>query len=532
MRWSWYGSSVTPRPSRCCERLAADAPAASSARAALELATIELERNQPDAALTTLESALKRFPESPLLPAMHFRLAEVFRSKTIWRKPRRNSNGWSRPIPTIPGPTTRSSEPPRRRSTAGDLKEARRLAGTFEAAISQSPLRFEVRLIEARAAALEGQARRGRRAARNHSSTRRRTPAKSRRPLSRPPQPGRPLRASSRLIGPSGSRPWPMTILASLAKEGSGPVAADAQFLIGQSHLAAGRYAEAVPPLEAYLTTNPRGEVADVALAHLAAARLGSGQARRSLEDTGRRSPSDSRRARLWRRPVAPGRGRAGRASGRASRRAVPAGCRPGGPGASRPDQPAANRPTRRTRPENSSTGGPGKVPPELGKPADAAAAFATVRRAGPRSIRSPRDRTGPGRALEAGKQIDAALKSYSLVLEKFAKSDQSAAGRPGASPPLRPNRSPRSSSQLRIDRLIGDRTPATRCRQSGVTPDVLLVGVGMGPPRCRQGDRSRPGFRPVAQGLSQQVRTPPTPASTWPSRPTWRTTMPRWSGC
>ena len=36
-------------------------------------------------------------------------------------------------------------------------------------------------------------------------------------------------------------------ILASLAKEASGPVAADAQFLIGQSHLTAGRFAEAVP---------------------------------------------------------------------------------------------------------------------------------------------------------------------------------------------------------------------------------------------------------------------------------------------
>ena len=52
-------------------------PVPRGARAALELATIELERNQPDAAMTTLESALKRFPDSPLLPAMHFRLAEV-----------------------------------------------------------------------------------------------------------------------------------------------------------------------------------------------------------------------------------------------------------------------------------------------------------------------------------------------------------------------------------------------------------------------------------------------------------------------
>ena len=67
-------------------------------------------------------------------------------------------------------------------------------------------------------------------------------------------------------------------ILADLAKEGNGPVTADAQFLIGQSHLTAGRYADAVPPLEAYLAANPKGDVADFALAHLAVARLGLGQ--------------------------------------------------------------------------------------------------------------------------------------------------------------------------------------------------------------------------------------------------------------
>ena len=77
--WSWSGSSVGPRPSRCCERWRPTRSAAHGARAALELATIELERNQPDAALATLESALKRFPQSPLLPAMHFRMAEVLR---------------------------------------------------------------------------------------------------------------------------------------------------------------------------------------------------------------------------------------------------------------------------------------------------------------------------------------------------------------------------------------------------------------------------------------------------------------------
>ena len=65
-------------------------------------------------------------------------------------------------------------------------------------------------------------------------------------------------------------------------------MAADAQFLIGQSHLTAGRYADAVPPLEAYLAANSKGDVADVALGHLVAAHVGRKRARTGLEDTGR----------------------------------------------------------------------------------------------------------------------------------------------------------------------------------------------------------------------------------------------------
>ena len=57
--------------------LAAEGAASQGAFAALELATIELERNHPDEAMNTLELGLKRFPDSPLLPALHFRAAEV-----------------------------------------------------------------------------------------------------------------------------------------------------------------------------------------------------------------------------------------------------------------------------------------------------------------------------------------------------------------------------------------------------------------------------------------------------------------------
>ena len=79
-RWRSF-DSIAGRGANRLLRSLATASIPQGARAALELATIELERNEPDAAMTTLEAALKRFPESPLVPALHYRAAEVFLKK-------------------------------------------------------------------------------------------------------------------------------------------------------------------------------------------------------------------------------------------------------------------------------------------------------------------------------------------------------------------------------------------------------------------------------------------------------------------
>ncbi len=57
--------------------LANDASEPLGPRAALELATLELEHNLAGGALSTLEEAIKRFPKSPLIPALEFRSAEA-----------------------------------------------------------------------------------------------------------------------------------------------------------------------------------------------------------------------------------------------------------------------------------------------------------------------------------------------------------------------------------------------------------------------------------------------------------------------
>ena len=54
-----------------------------------------------------------------------------------------------------------------------------------------------------------------------------------------------------------------------LAKTPAAPVAADAQYMLGQGHIDAKEYAKAIPPLEKYLADRPDGEVADYALANL-----------------------------------------------------------------------------------------------------------------------------------------------------------------------------------------------------------------------------------------------------------------------
>ena len=156
VRWPWCGSSVPAEAEPLLKSLAAEGAAPQGARAALELATIELERNQPDAAMTTLESGLKRFPESPLLPAMHFRAAEVLQKQNhleeaqarFERVVESNPNDpWAddaqeRAAQVGPGPGR----------PGGGPAPGRYVRGRFP----QSPLKPEVRLIEARAAAQQG----------------------------------------------------------------------------------------------------------------------------------------------------------------------------------------------------------------------------------------------------------------------------------------------------------------------------------------------------------------------------------------
>ena len=163
---------------------------------------------------------------------------------------------------------------------------------------------------------------------------------------------------------------------------------------------------------------------------------------------------------------------------------------------------------------------GLGKAYRELGKPAEAAAAFATMLELAPTDPIAPEVALARARALEADKQVDAAIKAYSVILEKFAKSNQ------GPQAALAQARlfaqTGRTDEAVRaFERLADD---ATRPRVASIGrsyPRRSACRVGMASRRCREADRSRPGLYPTCSKNIRIARMPPTPVSTWPNRPT-----------
>ena len=150
--------------------------------------------------------------------------------------------------------------------------------------------------------------------------------------------------------------------------------------MLGQGLIESGKFAEAIPPLEAYLKGQPDGEVADFALAHLARAQA---------------------RARAARRGPRHGRDRWRNASRRARR------CPP--PGSGWPSRPC--RPSNTTAPPSSSGSRSGAADPGLrqarsglgwallkqDRPQEAAAVFEGLLEETPRRPPRPRRRPRPG---------------------------------------------------------------------------------------------------------------------------------------
>ena len=354
-----------------------------------------------------------------------FRSAEALSSKTIRPRPRRGSSGSPNAAPKIRGPTT-----PSQRAAQSALDRATRPPpGALPAALQPGipAVRFdnEARLIEARAASMAGKPK--------DSAAILETllvpPSETSKASAPPPlAPTLALAArydlalAYRALGRSAQAD---ALLVKLASDSAGPVTADAQFLLGQATSTLGDMRRQSRRLEQYVAANPQGDVADFALAHLAMARLGLGQldgAWKTLPASPNRFPRSKAltptRLRLAEAALAAH--QAGRAAEqfRLVARPETASDNLAKPSAGKPGD--ATDPSLRMR----ALVGLGKALWELGKPADAAAAFATALELAPSGPLVPEIALAHGRALEASHQSDAALKAYSLVSERFAKSD------------------------------------------------------------------------------------------------------------
>ena len=246
--------------------IAAEAAPTLAPRAAYLLGASHLGRGRPAEALAALDDALDRFPGSPTAPALWFRSAEAAQAAGRPDEARDRYRKVAEVGPDDPWADDALLRAAGLALEAKDPDAAQATADALARSFPQSPLVADAHLIEARAALARGQTKQSIHLIRG---------------LLDQDRPGAETeQAALYVLGQAyradGQADRAIEVFQALERS---PVAADAQFQVGQEHYQAGRFAEATGPLEAYLTEKPEGEVAGHALAYLALARLELGQA-------------------------------------------------------------------------------------------------------------------------------------------------------------------------------------------------------------------------------------------------------------
>lgn len=378
--------------------LIAEAPRNLAAQAAFALATGQLERGESAEALATLDNAVPRFSKTPLASALVFRSAEAAAKLGRGDEARARFLRAAESDPKDPWADDALFRAARLAIDQRDHETAARLSQTFQARYPGSPLRAEVRLVAARAALAAGKPKEAiatLTASLADDEPRADTAEEERYYLARA------LRAD-------GQTARADEVLEALAKTSGAPLAADALFLVGQGHIEAKRFAEAIAPLEKYLAGKPNGEVADFALAHLIQARLELGRsdaAWKSLDTLAERFPKSralgTSRVRLAEAALA------AKQYDRAAEQFELA---------ADSDDPSVSARAKL---------GLGWAKLEGDKPAAAAAAFGSFLAARGDDPLAPEAAFAQGRALEASDQVVPALAAYAACVEKYPRSEQ-----------------------------------------------------------------------------------------------------------
>ena len=375
---------------------AGDGPLAP--QAAYELGDSLAQRKRTDEALAAWDAAATRFPTSSTLPALLFRAAELLSpSKPADARTRLLKVADDHPThPWADDALVRAAELALR---TRDFADARRLAEALPKRFPKSDLSRNARLIVAQAAL-------GLNKPKDAVAILEALRAE-------PNLPPEIDRASSLALAlayrTDGQAEKAAAMLARLAESPAGAGGADAQVLLGENHVKAARFDEAVAPLNAYLNDHPKGELADHALALLAIAQqeLGRGdEAKATLE----RLTRDFAQSRVLTAP----RLRLGEAALEAKDygRAVEL---------LRAAADSKTDPELRTR-ALSALGWA-----YLGdkKPVEAANAFDELLTTAPDDALAPDAALARGRALEEAGKTDDALTAYALVGARYEKSDR-----------------------------------------------------------------------------------------------------------
>ncbi len=196
-------------------------------------------------------------------------------------------------------------------------------------------------------------------------------------------------------------------VLDKLARSPAASTTSGAQFMLGQGLIESGKFAEAIPPLEAYLKGQPEGEVADFALAHLARAQAELGRpddARATVEALAAKFPKSKAlpAARLGLAESAMSAKQYDRAAGFFGL-------------ATEAADPSARAQAR---------SGLGWALLKQDRPKEAAEAFGALLKDTPDDPRAPDAALAMARALEALKEVEPALSAYGVILSRYAKTE------------------------------------------------------------------------------------------------------------
>ncbi len=281
---------------------------------------------------------------------------------------------------------------------ARDHAGARKLASSFASRFPDSPLRADAHLVEGRAALAEGK------------------PQEAIAVLSASLAEDKPApetaQAATYYLGQAyrdaGQSARADAILETLAQTPAAPAAADAQFLVGQGHVEARRFAEAVPALERLPGQQAQGGRRRLRAGPPGAAHLALGRPELAAKDLDRLSARFPRSKAL---PTTRLRLAEAVLSAKQADRAA-ALFRAAAEG----DDPAV---------KSQALSGLGWALMEGGKPAEAAGAFAALLAAAPDDRLAPEAALVRGQALESAGQADEALKAYALAAEKYPRSEQ-----------------------------------------------------------------------------------------------------------